>query len=151
MLLEVGMILVAIGIIMMAWGYNLTLAGYSRKKMLEGISVQTQMYRRQHIGNELMKVGIITTAVSAFLIFVMFGLLLTVETTKIYPEKVDIITAQGRTVVIADGKVYKFAGAHYHIKRVRLERELNIYGFECLGSIPKLVIETKDRWERLEQ
>ena len=151
MLLEVGMIFVAIGVIMTAWGYNLTLAGYSRKKMLEGISMQTQMYRRERIGNELMKAGIITTAISVFLIFVMFGLFLTIETTKTYPEKVDIITAQGRTVVIADGKVYKFVGSYYHIKRVRLERELNIYGFDCPGSIPKLVIETKDRWERLEQ
>lgn len=148
MLLEIGIIFVAIGVIMVAWGYNLTLGGYSRKKMLKGISVQAQMRRRRYMGRAIMQAGTMTVVLSTFLAFVMFGLFSTTETTRTYPGKVNVIIAQDRTVVIADGKVYEFAGAHYHIKRVYLKRELNAYGFECLGTTPKLVIETKDQWER---
>ena len=149
MVLEIGIILIAIGLIITALGYNLKLPGYNRKKMLEGISVQTQTWKRRELGNILMQAGVITMALTAFLIFVMFGLFLTIDVVKIYPEKVNVMIAQGRTVVIADGKVYKFAGAHYHMKRVYLKRELNLYGFECLGSTSKLVIESQDQWERL--
>lgn len=151
-ILETGMIFVAIGIIMVAIGYNFTLAGYSRKKMLEGISMQTQMYSRRHIGNILMQAGIATTVVSTFLIFVMFGLFLTVDVIKTTPRKVDIVVTQGRTVVIADGKIYKFAKAHYRIRKLYLRQKINPYGFECLGTHNELIIEVQqDQWEALDR
>lgn len=150
MILEIGALFIAIGVIMMALGYNLKLPGYSRQKMLEGHSVYYQMLDRRELGNTLMKMGVATMLSSVFLAFIMFGLFLSVRTVEITPRKVDILIAQGKTVVIADGKVQEFSGAHYHIRRIYSKQEFNAYGFECPGSTNELIMEDQqDQWEEL--
>lgn len=148
-IIDIGIILVAIGIILIAIGYNLKLPGYSRKKMLAGISMAHQMVDRRRYGDYFMKAGVSTMILTIIFVFLIFGMFLTINVTETNPKKVDIMTAQGRTVVIADGKVYEFTGAHYHIKRVYFKRKFNAYGFKRLGaSSNKLRIISKDQWER---
>ena len=149
-MLEAGMISVAIGLIITALGYNFKLPGYSRKKLLEGQSANEQRRARYYLGNSFMRTGIIIMSVSAFLIFIVFGLLLTVETVETTPKKVDIMIAQGKTVIIADGRVQEFSGAHYHIRRLYYRQQLNAYGFECPDSTNELIMEDQqDQWEAL--
>jgi hypothetical protein len=150
MILEVGVFFVAIGLIITALGYNLTLPGYSRKKMLEGRSVHYQMLERRRTGAAVMQIGIITMSISAFFIFVVFGLFLEMNRIETVPKKVDIMIAQGKTVIMADGEVKEFSKAHYHIRRIYFRQKLNVYKFDCVGSFRELIVEDQqDQWEVL--
>lgn len=150
MILETGMILVAISSIIIALGYNLKLPGYNRRKMLEGTSVRNQMCDRRRIGNKLIQMGITTMSLSIFFMFIVFGLFLAVKTVETIPKKIDIMIAQGKTVIIADGEAQEFNRAHYHIRRVYFRQKFNVYGFTRVGSFRELIIEDQqDQWEVL--
>ena len=143
---NIGIIVVCVCVIISAIGYTITLPGYSRKRMLEGHSVRDQMYQRQRMGESILHIGIISTAITAFLAFVIIGLFEPVETIETIPKRIHVVAAQNKTVVIADGEVFIFDGGHYHIKRVYITKGLNIYGITCLDS-RRLVIEDQDQWE----
>jgi hypothetical protein len=145
-ILETGAILVAISICFLCVGYNLKMAGYSRKKMLEGQSFNHQMANRRELAYTLTNVGIFGGIVSAFMFFVILGMLMSVETIETIPEKVAVLSSQNKTLVIADGKAYTMDGIHSHIKRIYFTKGLNSYGWICESNI---VIEYKDQWERL--
>lgn len=149
-MLEIGMFFVAIGLIIIAIGYNLKLPGYSRKKMLEGQSLHYQMLNRQRMGDALIQNGIITLSLLGFCVFIVFGMFFEMKTVETIPKKVDIIIAQGKTIVVADGEVKEFSKAHYHIRKIYFKQKLNVYGFGCVGSFRELIIEDQqDRWEAL--
>lgn len=145
-ILETGAILVAICICFLCVGYNLKMAGYSRKKMLEGQSFNRQMAKRRQLAEIFTNIGIFGGVVSAFVFFVVIGMMIPVETVKIIPEEVSILPSQSKTFVIADGEVYTIEGVHNHIKRIYFTKGLNSYGWTCESDI---VIEYKDAWERL--
>ena len=144
-ILETGAILVAISVCFICVGYNLKMAGYSRKKMLEGESFSSQMADRRHVAEIFINIGIFVGVISAFVFFVVLGMMVPVETIKTFPEKVSILSSQNKTIVIADGKVHTLDGKRDHIKRVYFTKRLNSYGWICESDI---VIEYKDEWER---
>ena len=146
-ILEAGIFFMALGLALTAFGYNLKLPGYSRRKMLEGQSVHTQMLIRRDRGISLIQIGVITMAVTAFIVFVVLGLILEVKTVTIDPKKVDVMLAQNKTVVIADGDVYGFGRPHYHIRKIYIKQGFNSYGMQCSDN--KLIIEDQDQWEVL--
>jgi hypothetical protein len=145
-LFNLGIIIVALCVIISAIGYTIMLPGYSRKKMLEGYPVRNQMYVRHRIGRSIRDAGLVSVVATSFLAFVIIGLFHPVETVEIAPKKVHILAAQSKTMVIADGEVFFLDGAHYHIKRVYITKNLNMYGATCPDS-RKLVIEDQDQWE----
>jgi len=147
-ILEIGIVFMAAGLILTALGYNLKLPGYSRKKMLEGISPQRQMSTRRMHGESIMQVGIITMGMTVFMIFFIFGIFMEARTTDSVPKETHITNTQAKTVVIADGEVFVFDGIRHHIRRVYIKRAFNAYGMEIDHE---LIIEHKDQWEVLER
>jgi len=146
-IIEIGITFMALGLILTAYGYNLKLPGYSRKKLLEGESVKRQMsFRRMH-GETLMQAGVITMAITALIVFLVLGINLEVKTVTIDPKEVNVMLAQNKTVIIADGEVYEFKGYHNHIRRVYIKQGFNSYGIQCEDD--ELVIEDQDQWEVL--
>lgn len=145
-ILETGAILVAVCICFLCVGYNLKMAGYSRKKMLEGQSFDRQMAKRRQLAEIFTNIGIFGGVVSAFVFFVVIGMMIPVETVETIPEKVSILSSQNKTFIIADDKVYTMDGVRSHIKRVYFTKGLNSYGWTCESDI---IIEYKDEWERL--
>ena len=144
---ELGLVLIALCICITAFGYNLTLAGYSRKKLLEGTSVNAQMYNRRRIGRDIMRAGTIA-AIAVILIFFIGGIVYTTEIREVAPKQVDIMVAQGKTIIIIDGYIHTITGERHHIKRVYFVRKINDYGFEFWQNI---VVEDKDQWEVISQ
>lgn len=144
-ILETGIILVAISICFLCVGYNLRMAGYSRKKMLEGLSFAYQMAKRRRLADIFTNIGIFGGVISAFVFFVILGIALPVETIETFPEKVAILSSQNKTVIIANGKVYTLDGTRSYIKRIYFATGLNSYGVSCTSNV---VIEHKDQWER---
>lgn len=144
-ILETGAILVATCICFLCVGYNLRMAGYSRKKMLEGMSFGYQMAKRRELADFLTNIGIFGGIVSGIVFFVILGIAVPVETVKTVPEKVAILSSQNKTIIIADGKAYTIDGMRNHVKRVYFTTGLNSYGIPCTSDV---VIEYKDQWER---
>ena len=144
-ILETGAILVAMSICSLCIGYNLKMAGYSRRKMLEGMSFEYQMAKRRELAETFTNIGIFSGIVSAFVFFVVVGMMIPVETVEIIPEKVAILSSQNKTLIIADGKTYTINGMHSHTRRIYFTKGLNSYGWVCESDI---VIEYKDQWER---
>lgn len=144
-ILETGAILLALGICLICIGYNLTLAGYSRKKMLEGISFEHQMIKRREYGEAFKSVGISLSTIAIVVFFLVLGLVTPIKTVETTPEKVNILVAQDKTVIIADNNVYSMEGVRNHIKKVYFITKVNSYGFVCDHNI---MIIYKDQWER---
>ena len=115
--LEIGAIFVAISVCLICVGYNLKMAGYSRKKMLEGQSFSYQMSQRKRLGRSLIDFGIYLSLGAIMLFFVMLGLVIPIETIEITPAKIDILTAQTKTIIIADKKTYIFDSLPKDIKK----------------------------------
>ena len=148
-LLEVGFILLAPSIILLAIGYNLKLPGYKRKSMLEGYSVTDQMIHRRRIGDSLIIIGTWASVCIIFVVFFLLGTVVPYKTEVIHPKEIVVISAQGKTVVIADEKIYEFHEPHYHIKNIYYKKCINEYGFQCLDGSSELVIEDMEEWEVL--
>jgi hypothetical protein len=113
--------------------------------MLEGQSFDYQMSKRRARAEIFTNIGIFGGIISAFAFFVVVGMMIPVETVETFPEKVDILSSQNKTLIIADGKTFTIDGMHSHIKRVYFTKGLNSYGWVCESDI---VIEYKDQWER---
>jgi len=141
---EISMISMAMGIGIIAFGYNLALAGYSRRRLLEGESVSYQMSNRRRVGKKIMKLGITATA-TAVLVALVLGIFMQVDSREIIPKKLDIMVAQGKTIIIIDGYIHITTGEHNDIRRVYSIGKINCYGFEFWETI---IIEDKDQWER---
>jgi hypothetical protein len=141
---EIALIFMMVGVGVTAFGYNLTLGGYSRRRLLEGESVESQAYNRRRVGKEIIKLGIIIMA-TAILAALALGIFTQVETKEIIPKELDIMVAQGKTVIIIDGYLHTVTGEHRNIKRVYSIGKINCYGF---GFWETIIIEDKDQWER---
>ncbi len=147
-LIEAGVVLIAIGICILAIAYNFTLAGYSRKKMLRGISFEDQMCDRREISSKLRPIGCALIGLAILMIFVLHGLLATAKTVEIVPCKVDTMLAQGKTIVMMDGKVHVFDKEHHRIGRIYTIEKTNIYGLVIDRTIH---ISGGELWERVNE
>jgi len=114
---------------------------------MAGQSVRDQMYHRANNGKEIMKGGIIATAIFVFAIFVIAGLLVTAKVTVTIPKEINVIVAQHKTIVIADSEVYTIEKAHWRIGRIYFIDQINMYGLCILSTI---TIDGGDMWERTE-
>lgn len=141
---EISLIFMMVGLGVTAFGYNLTLAGYSRRRLLEGESVRSQMINRRRVGKEIIKLGIIVMA-AAVLSALVLGMFTQVDSREIVPKKLDIMVAQGKTIIIIDGHTHTGIGERHNIKRVYSIGKINCYGFKFWETI---IIEDKDQWER---
>lgn len=140
---EVALIFMMVGLGVTAFGYNLTLAGYSRRRLLEGESVASQMCNRRILGKQIIRLGIIVMA-AAIATALIGGMFICVETKEIAPKELSIMVAQGKTVIIIDGYLHITTGERPNIKRVYSIDKINCYGIEFWETI---VIEDKDQWE----
>ena len=147
-LLEVGIIAIAAGICVLAFAYNLTLAGYNRKKMLRGISFETQMYNRREISRHIKPIGYVLIGLAIFMIFGLYGFLTTVKTVEIVPSKVNTMSAQGKTIIIMDGKVHVFDKEYHRIGKIYTVKKTNIYGLVVDSTIH---ISEGEMWERIDE
>ena len=140
---EISLIFLMVGLGITAFGYNLTLAGYSRRRLLEGESVKSQMSNRRRVGKQIMQLGTIVMA-AAVLSALVLGMFIQVESKEIIPKELNIMVAQGKTIIIIDGHLHTTTGEHRNIKRVYSIGKINCYGFEFWETI---IIEDKDQWE----
>ena len=140
---EYGMILIAASVVLAAFGYNLTLGGYSRRRLLEGESVSMQIDNRLRLGNDIMRMSLMLAA-AFVVIFSVISVVNPVDTKEAIPEKVDILVAQNKTVMIIDGTQYSFDASRHHIKRVYYTEFTNSFGFVFWRT---LRTEYKDQWE----
>ena len=128
-------IAVAIGVILMAYGFNLQLPHYDRNKLLSGISFKDQWQLRYQIGKVLIAVGAGIAVVFAVIIFGPVGL---VETTRYeyYPPKsISVVQEEANTIVIAAGVMHNVDKSLYYwidntYPGVCLSNEYNIYGMK---------------------
>lgn len=140
---------IVIAVIIGAIGYNLRLPGYSRKKMLEGQSVRSQMTARRRLGDKLFYFAknSILTSIIAIVVISLLAVFINVKTVTKQPDKLDIIVVQGETIVVADKKVTVLNGARLNINKIYFSHKTNIYGLRCPGPYDKFVVEYKKKRE----
>ena len=141
---EIALIFAALGIIIAAFGYNLALPGYSRRRLLEGESVRSQIYRRSEVGAQIMHAGAILIAIT-ILFALVICMFIPVESKEVAPKEVSVMVAQGKTMIIIDGCTYTYANEYSNINRVYLIDKINCYGIKYWQTV---IIEDKDQWAR---
>lgn len=145
-ILEVGLILTVMSLALAACGYAWSLPGYNRKKMLAGYSAGRQMYKRKLTGENVQNAGLAIASSTFVLFFIVLGLFLPVGYAEREPESLNVMVAQGKTIVLADGRVHTFDEAYYHIKRIYYSERTCSYGFA-----PGFYFELKiEEWKREE-
>lgn len=130
LLLKIAASIVAVSVMLGAIGYNLKLPGYSRRKLLEGQSVVRQMTHRRNLGSGIMFAAKIMLLGLLIALFIAGGLgkIITAKRAAKIPTKLDVMVAQRKTVVIADGEIYTFKIPHRNIKKIYLLYKMNMYG-----------------------
>jgi ABC-type Fe3+ transport system permease subunit len=134
LIIQIAVTLVVCAIVVILIGYDRKIPSYSRKKMLEGYSVRSQMKKRYMQGEAILYAGKALLLILVILFVISFIVLefMPVKDVIIAPKHVQWVTGQSKTAVIADGNIYTFDKAHPHIKKVYFLRRLNIFGTTAL-------------------
>ena len=142
MVMLISIIIISVSIMAIAFGYNMTLQGYSRHKLLSGISVRNQQHQNQIIGEKIMWCGftvlIVVTALSVILCLVV-----PVRYEYGTYKEVDVFHAQGHSFVMADGESYEIDhDTYYWINNdypgIFFEKKFSTFGLN-LGTVFQIV------------
>lgn len=138
-------IITAVSIMAIAFGYNITLPGYSRDKLLSGISVWSQQCCRQVIGEKIMWLGLVILIV-AVMIGAILGLFATVRYEYSTYKKIDVIHVQNRSFVMADGLWNEIDHKKYHwidddYPGIFFQKGFSTFGFEMHAGFKIVDIE----------
>ncbi len=106
-------IIIAVSIMAIAFGYNTALPGYSRHKLLSGISVWEQQLNNRTIGRRIMGCGLILL-IMVIVLGVVLGMFVPVRYEYGVYEEIDVFHAQGRSFVMADGLYYEIDHDTYY-------------------------------------
>lgn len=142
---ELGLILTVIALAFAVAGYAWSLPGYNRKKVLLGRSASYQMQARYYEGQQIKFGGLLSAAITAFIFFIVLGMFVPIDRIEREPGHVNVMIAQGQTIVLADGNVYTFDRV-YRVKRVYYLERTCSYGF-----VPGLYFSLEiEEWKREE-
>ncbi len=109
----IAIIIIAVIIMAIAFGYNMALPGYSRHKLLSGISVCNQQLFKRTIGTNIMWLGLILL-IAVTVIGVVLGMVVPVRYEYGTYKEIDVLHAQNHTIVIADGESYEIDNEEYY-------------------------------------
>ncbi|KKN33247.1 hypothetical protein LCGC14_0805860 [marine sediment metagenome] len=153
MIMLISIILISVSIMAIAFGYNMTLQGYSRHKLLSGISVRNQQHQNQIIGEKIMWCGftvlIVVTALSVILCLVV-----PVRYEYGTYKEVDVFHAQNHTIVMADEESYEIDHDTYYwidddYPGIFFQKEFSTFGLKIRTSFKIVDIEGElyEEWE----
>ncbi len=106
-------IIISVSIMAIAFGYNMVLPGYSRHKLLSGISVWDQQLSNRTIGRHIVCFGLILL-IAVIVIGVVLGMAIPVRHEYGTYKEVDVFHAQGRSFVMAGGESYEIDHDTYY-------------------------------------
>lgn len=139
--IKLGVVLITLCVMGISAGCNLALPGYSRRKILAGISATTQMAARYRAGTWL-KFYSISAGVIIIIIHVVLGLMISNGKPEYsLPKDIEIWHSvdQDKAILLIDGKLYSYSHEQvpYYIDKdypgIFYTRDTNLYGYH-IGS-----------------
>ncbi len=103
----ISAIFTAIGVMLLSWGYNLTIPYYSRHLLLAGRSFESQWKQRTLIGEALIKVGVCVFVLSVLIGFGIVGMLVPNRSEYFAPTTVEVHQISNYTLLIINDKEHR--------------------------------------------